>query len=439
MSASIEDTTTKFALLPHRSNADEILVIEDDVALLRLIAASLSRHGFRMFGVGSGKEALGWLNGHTPQLMVLDYNLPDMQGEELLDRIEAAGRRVPFVVATAHGSELVAVEMMKRGAHDYLTKGASFIRLLPAVLEQSLARIRQAERLAETEERLRQAHQELERRVRQRTTELAEANRRLHAEMNERRRIEERSLQHQAELAHVARLSVMGEMVAELAHELNQPLTAISSYAQACQRLLQMGPADHAESLAASLKQVGEQADRAAGIIRRLKRFVTKTKPAQVALDVNGLVCNVADLMAFEANQTRAKVRFDLAPSLPPALGDRIQIEQVLVNLMRNAFESMRDSVQGDRLLTLRTERHDDQQVAISVSDTGVGITEDLRGRLFERFFTTKADGMGMGLSISLSIIESHDGRLWAERNADRGATFHFTLPIDFGDPQRGQ
>jgi signal transduction histidine kinase len=128
-----------------------------------------------------------------------------------------------------------------------------------------------------------------------------------------------------------------------------------------------------------------------------------------------------------------------LAQSLPPVIGDRIQIEQVLVNLIRNAFESMRDLQQGSRLLTLRTAVYGSQQILVSVRDTGVGLTDDARGRLFERFFTTKADGMGMGLSISQSIIESHDGRLWAESNPDRGATFLFTLPIDFGDPHRGQ
>ena len=146
---------------------------------------------------------------------------------------------MPFVVATGHGSESVAVEMMKRGAYDYLVKGATFMKLLPAVVDQALERVRQAERLAEAEEQLRRAHDELEQRVRQRTAELAEANRRLRVEMEERRRAEEQVQQHQAELAHVARLSTVGEMVAELAHELNQPLSAISSYAQACKRLLQ--------------------------------------------------------------------------------------------------------------------------------------------------------------------------------------------------------
>ena len=215
-----------------------ILVVEDDAALRRLIEKSLAASGHRPLGAADGASALACLERCSPRLMLLDYSLPDMRGEQLLERIEALGKRVPFVVATGHGSESVAVEMMKRGAYDYLVKGATFMKLLPVVVDQALERVRQAERLAEAEERLRRAHEELEQRVRQRTAELAETNRRLRVEMDERRRAEDLVLQHQAELAHVARLSTVGEMVAELTHELNQPLSAICSYAQACKRLL---------------------------------------------------------------------------------------------------------------------------------------------------------------------------------------------------------
>ena len=183
-------------------------------------------------------SALAWLKQDSPSLILLDYSLPDMRGEQLVEQIQAQGRRVPFVVATGHGSESVAVEMMKRGAYDYLVKGATFMQLLPAVVGQALERARQAQRLIQAEEQLREAHEELELRVQQRTAELAEANQRLRVEMEERRRAEEQVQQHQAELAHVARLSTVGEMVVELTHELNQPLSAISSYAQACKRLL---------------------------------------------------------------------------------------------------------------------------------------------------------------------------------------------------------
>ena len=205
-----------------------ILVVEDDRALLELIQQRLREHGHQTDGVTSGNAALAWLENHTARLMLLDYLLPDLLGDELLQQLRDRGCEVPFIVATGHGSEAVAVDMMKRGARDYLVKGASFMRLLPAVIDQTLARLQQEERLAQAEselrrsdQRLRQAHRELEERVRQRTVELGEANVRLQAEMEERRR-------------------------AELAQELNQPLTSIATYAEVCLRLLQSGLQDNA-------------------------------------------------------------------------------------------------------------------------------------------------------------------------------------------------
>jgi len=324
---------------------------------------------------------------------------------------------------------------MKRGAYDYLVKGPAFMKLLPAVVDRSLERARQAERLARAEEQLRQAHEELEQRVRQRTEELAEANRRLRLEMDERRRAEEQVQQHQAELAHVARLSTVGEMVAELTHELNQPLSAICSYAQACQRLLGSGREDDLKELMTSLHQVGEQADRAAEIIRRLRRFVTKAKPVQAAVDINALIREVIELTSIDARMAQSEVCFELTDALPMVLGDRIQIEQVVVNLMRNAFEAMRDSEPGFRRLTVRTAFDGVGCLMVDLRDDGVGIPPEMIDRVFDRFFTTKPNGMGMGLAISQSIIKNHGGKLWVTPNANRGSTFHFTLPIDRGAP----
>jgi C4-dicarboxylate-specific signal transduction histidine kinase len=285
---------------------------------------------------------------------------------------------------------------------------------------------------------LRQAHDELEQRVQQRTAELGEANRRLLLEMEERRRAEEQVQQHQAELAHVGRLSTAGEMVAELAHELNQALGAISSYAQACKRLLGSTSLAAAEELPDSLNQIAEQADRAAGFIRRLRRFVTKAKPLQVVVDVNALIRDVAELMRIDARIAKACVEFDLTEPLPPVVGDRLQLEQVLVNLMRNGFEAMRNLDHQQRRLLVRTAVDGRQSIVVEVADNGVGIPPAEMDRIFERFFTTKPDGMGMGLPISQSIVENHGGKLWATSNPERGCTFHFTLPIDQGECNRG-
>jgi C4-dicarboxylate-specific signal transduction histidine kinase len=415
-----------------------ILVVEDDVSLLRLIEKRLAAGGHRAVGVASGSEALTWLKQDSPALILLDYSLPDMRGEQLIEQIQAQGRHVPFVVATGHGSESVAVDMMKRGAYDYLVKDASFMKLLPAVVSRALERARQAQRLIQAEEQLREAHAELECRVEHRTAELAQANRRLQEEMEERRRAEQQVQQHQAELAHVTRLNTVGEMVVELTHELNQPLSAISSYAQACKRLLRSAdPVDQAELLS-SLSQVGEQADRASEIIRRLRRFVAKGQQAQTRVDVNAMIREVAELTNIDARMSNAQVGFELTDPLPPVLADRIQLEQVMVNLMRNAFEAMRDNKPELRRLTVRTSRNHAQQILVEVHDTGGGIPPGVIEHVFDRFFTTKTNGMGMGLPISQSIIGKHGGKLWVTPNTDRGSTFYFTLPIEPGEHSHG-
>ena len=336
-------------------SSQSILVVEDDQALSKLIRQRLEAHGHQTAGAASGTSAVTWLQQHHARLMLLDYSLPDMMGEELLERLAAGGLCIPFVVATGHGSETVAVEMLKRGARDYLIKGASFLKLLPTVIDQTLMQLDQEQRLAAAEEELRRTRDELEKRVQRRTAALAEANARLRAEIDERRRAEERASRHQAELAHVARLSTVGEMAAELAHELNQPLAAISSHAQACARLLQSSGFNGAEDFTASIDQVVEQAERAAGIIRRLRRFVRKAEPTQAVLEINALVRAIATLVVVEASAAQVEIRFELTDPCPPVMGDRIQIEQVLVNLIRNALEAMRESSGESRTVIIRT------------------------------------------------------------------------------------
>ena len=189
----------------------------------------------------------------------------------------------------------------------------------------------------------------------------------------------------------------------------------------------------------ASLNQVGEQADRAAEIIRRLRRFVTKAKPLQVVVDLNALIRDVAELMNIDARMAKAEVAFELTEPLPPVVGDRIQLEQVLVNLMRNGFEAMRESEHEPRRLTIRTAVDGQTHRGRRERQRRRHFRRPTADRVFDRFFTTKPDGMGMGLPISQSIIENHGGKLWVTPNADRGSTFHFTLPIDPGEHSRGK
>jgi len=240
---------------------------------------------------------------------------------------------------------------------------------------------------------------------------------------------DEQLLRHQAELAHVARLSMMGEMTATLAHELNQPLHAVKNYAYGCGRRLKNLPEPDAEALAA-LDQIAEEAQRAAEIIRRVRAFVQKREFHLTAMDVNAAVQEVLGFSKMDLQRHRILVCLDLAADLPPAVGDKIQVEQVLMNLVRNGVEAM-DHSSGERRLVVRTLRLDESNVQIDVSDVGKGIDAAELEQVFEPFFTTKPEGMGMGLPISRSIVQAHGGRLWASANAGPGCTFHFTLPVN--------
>jgi signal transduction histidine kinase len=191
--------------------------------------------------------------------------------------------------------------------------------------------------------------------------------------------------------------------------------------------------------LSSAIVRVGEQADRAAEIVRRLRRFITKAQPMQTLANLNAIIRDVAELTSIDARMTEASVDFQLADSLPLVVVDRIQIEQVVVNLMRNAFEAMRDCPPEFRRLTLRTHIEDQHFIRVEVCDTGIGIPPAAIELVFNRFFTTKPDGMGMGLAISRSIITNHGGKLWVVPNLDRGSTFFFTLPIEVGEHSRGK
>jgi two-component system sensor histidine kinase DctS len=183
---------------------------------------------------------------------------------------------------------------------------------------------------------------------------------------------------------------------------------------------------------------VNEQGTRAAEIIRRVRRFVVKAEPSEAVIDVNAMIRDVAELMSIDARMAEAETILDLAEPLPTVVGNRLQLEQVLVNLMRNGFEALRESGRESRRLVVRTALHGPNGISVAVRDNGLGIAPEVLDRIFERFFTTKTGGMGMGLSISESIIKSHGGTLRAAAVPAGGAVFHFTLPIQAGEHNRG-
>jgi signal transduction histidine kinase len=243
------------------------------------------------------------------------------------------------------------------------------------------------------------------------------------------RRSQEQLQVHQNEFAHVSRLNVMGEMVASLAHELNQPLYAAKNYARGSIHRLHKNSNQDGELLTA-LQRISDEADRAAEILRRVRDFVQKSGPRESRFSINDLVRDAVALSNLVPKQVRAGMVCELDADLPPVTADPVQIEQVIVNLARNGVESMQDMPEENRILNIGTRRSDECHLEVFVRDCGRGIGEENKRRVFEPFFTTKSEGMGMGLAISRSIIERHEGRLWVTENEDRGCTFHFTLPF---------
>jgi C4-dicarboxylate-specific signal transduction histidine kinase len=210
---------------------------------------------------------------------------------------------------------------------------------------------------------------------------------------------------------------------------LNQPLHAAKNYARGSIRRLLKNPLDDGEVMAA-LEQIAREADRAAEILRRVRDFIEKTGPHVATISLNEVISAALTILNIELKRTGGRIVCDLAPDLVPVKADPIQIEQVVVNLARNALEAMQETPQEQRLLTIGTRRNGGQTVEVFVRDCGQGIDAYEIGKVFDPFFTTKSEGMGMGLAISRSIVQAHEGRIWVTPNDDGGCTFRFALPI---------
>ena len=255
-------------------------------------------------------------------------------------------------------------------------------------------------------------------------TGLMEIKRRVEQSRN---RAEGALRQAQSDLAHVSRVTTMGELTASLAHEVNQPIAAAVTDANTCLRWLNREPPDVEEAREAASRVVKDAA-RAAEIISRTRLLFKKGTPQWELVDLNEIIREMAALMRSEVMRHSISVRTELAEDIPRITGDRVQLQQVLMNLMINGIDAMKDG-DGTRELAILSQRAENEQLLVSISDTGVGLPAEQVDQIFNAFFTTKPHGTGMGLRISRSIIESHGGRLWAADNSPRGASFHFTLP----------
>jgi PAS domain S-box-containing protein len=248
-------------------------------------------------------------------------------------------------------------------------------------------------------------------------------------DISERHHAELEIARQRNEVAHLSRVTMLSELSGSLAHELNQPLTAILSNAQAAQRFLARTPIDMNE-LREILTDIVEEGKRAGDVIHRLRLLLKKGEVQQVALDVGEVVRDVLKLVRSDLINHGVTVHADLDAALPRALGDRVQIQQVLVNLVINGCDAMAGVPSGGRRLTVSARSDGEKHVRVSVSDAGAGIAPEHLGQIFQPFFTTKPTGMGLGLAVCRTIITANGGDLWAANNTERGATFHFTVPV---------
>jgi PAS domain S-box-containing protein len=257
-------------------------------------------------------------------------------------------------------------------------------------------------------------------------------------DITERKQAELELREQRAELAHVARISTMGELAASLAHELNQPLTAILSNAQAALRFLSARPADIGE-VREILQDIVKDNSRAGEVIRRMRALVKKQDVEFTRLDVASLVREVAVLVHSDAILLNVQLAFETTEDVPRVQGDKIQLQQVVLNLLLNAFDAVKECPPAERQVKLSIRSNGARVIQTAVTDRGPGLSSDKLDKIFEPFYTTKNEGLGMGLSICRSIIVAHGGRLWAENNPDRGATFYFTLPVTQTKEQRDE
>ena len=264
--------------------------------------------------------------------------------------------------------------------------------------------------------------------VNRRTKELSDTNLELERQINERIRAEEEAHHRRAELAHVDRLNTMGEMASGFAHELNQPLAAIINFARGCMRRINKQQCDD-QMILDTLDQVTRQATRAGEVIKHIRTFVRKEEPERTMANINDVIKEALAFLKDDTARKGIQIVQKLEPDLPPVMIDHIQVEQVILDLFRNAIEAMEEYSSGPAKLDILTQRSEKGEIIVTVIDNGPGFTSD-QDTMFDPFVTTKTNGLGLGLSISRSIVEAHGGRLQVSANQDNGAALTFTLPI---------
>lgn len=385
-----------------------VLLIEDSETQIRMIQALFAEQSDAQCVLEAATDlATGTelLRENQYDAILLDLTLPDSEGVESCIRVNDQAPNTPIVVLTGLDDQKLAVATLQHGAEDYLVKDDIDSRLLVRAIRYAIERKRVTLALQE-------AHDALELRVEERTAELKE--------------MQAEAVLRQEELAHAARLNTLGELASGIAHELNQPLMAIIGFTDTCVELVRTGKHD-TDRFEDVLQDAGKEARRAAQIIKRMRRLVSRNTAERLPSDINATIAETIPLIRPGTGITIVE---EFEPSLPTTLLDRVQIQQVILNLARNAAHAMTGMDSVTKSITISTGSDAVGELFVEVSDTGPGLEQEDLDRLFQPFFSRNSDGLGLGLSISQSIVESHGGQLTVHNNQDAGLTFRFTIPI---------
>lgn len=381
---------------------------EDDALFVKECLASLPGGLPPSWWARDLAAGLETLRTEGADVVLLDLGLPDSRGLPTLDAVLTACPETPVIVLTGHDDEVLGLEAIQRGAQDYLPKGDIDGERMVNAIRYAWERKATQRALEASEQRYRRLNAELEQRVQDRTRELVEA---------------------QQDLAHYGRVSLLGELAAGVAHELRQPLTTIRCGAEAALDLLGPAVVDVAE-MREILDEIIQENQRASSVIGRLRKLFRKEPPELASVDLNTVLQETLALLHHKVVGHGARIENDLGAGLPPIPGDRVQLVQVFSNLILNALDSMESLAPEERQVSVRTCKADPDWLEIVVRDRGTGIPAEHLECLFDSFFTTKKEGMGMGLSICRSIVQNHRGRIWAANDPDGGAAFHVQLPV---------
>lgn len=408
--------------LPHPPDqGGDVLVVEDTPSSLRLLTTLLGKAGYRVREAPDGELALWSARAQPPELILLDVRMPGMDGYEVCRRLKQinALRDVPVIFLSAFGDTDDKLRGFEAGGVDFIAKPYDFLEVN--------ARVAAHLKLARLQKLLAWHNEHLQQLVEAKAHELARSRVALERERHQRDLAEHESQQRLAEIAHMNRNASATVYCAALVHELNQPLAAILSNAEAAELFLGMQPPQLGE-LSVILADIRRDDLRASELIQRMRAMLRKSEVAAMELDMNALVRSTVSLLASEAKMRKIGLQAHLSEAPLVVAGDAVQLQQVMINLVLNSMDAMQDIV-GPRLVEIRAAPGTQGEAQVQVCDYGCGFSVNL-GRVFESFFSTKQHGMGLGLSISHAIIEAHGGTVWAEDNPQGGAVVSFRIPL---------